>query len=318
MTCVRYSHSILKALTERLYVWRRLELLWIQRSATSYTDLDLDDVIRYCSLPKALNKADRRLDGSHAIGIAIPGYRVQGVIGKGGQGTVYLCQEVESQSVCAIKVCNRPDEREYQNLKSLQQLQHPNIVRLFDCILEPFAIVMEYVHGQSLKEVMQTSEDGEGRKLDLELIKLIGSQMLDALSALHRMAITHRDLKPSNILCTFSHNQTIEKVTLIDFGASRHDNFDVTMTNTGQFVGTWQYFSPEQCRGDAQLDARVDVWSAGVVIYEMAAGKNPFFSLNVLELFNAVRRKRFVVIVTCDVAMNLFLKTALKKDPQDR
>ncbi|EKX44942.1 hypothetical protein GUITHDRAFT_59839, partial [Guillardia theta CCMP2712] len=247
----------------------------------------------------------------------IPGFDVLGLIGRGGQGIVYLAQAEGSQSKFAVKVCNRPDEREYQNLKTLQQLQHPNIVKMFDCLVEPFAIVMEFVEGQSLKEIMQTSEDGECRQLGEEMVQTIGGQMLEGLSLLHRMGIIHRDLKPSNIMCSFPHADVC-RVVLIDFGSSKHQDYNETLTRTGQFVGTWQYFSPEQCRGDPQLDARVDVWSAGVVLYEMAAGRNPFYSHDVLELFTAVRRQPFQQIPGCGAAMNIFLKTALKKDPRDR
>ncbi|EKX33224.1 hypothetical protein GUITHDRAFT_81647, partial [Guillardia theta CCMP2712] len=221
-----------------------------------------------------------RSDRPDISSVRIPGFKVHAVIGRGGQGSVYLCQrEQGSLAMFAVKVCDKPDEREYQNLKTLEQLRHPNIVKVFECLLQPFAIVMEFVEGESLKDLIETSEEGEGRRLTRDVVYEIGSQLLLGLCALHKLSILHRDLKPSNIICTFSGND-IQRVTLIDFGASKHENLDHTMTYTGNYIGTLHYFSPEQCRGDSQLDARVDVWSAGVVIYEMTAGKKPFFSHN--------------------------------------
>ncbi len=150
---------------------------------------------------------------------------------------------------------------------------HPNIVAIYDFAVHegnPY-LAMEYVEGRNLGQVLSQS----GRFSSTDAVVVMG-QVLDALGCAHGLGVVHRDVKPANILV-----QSDQRVKMTDFGISRLDMS--ALTQAGSIIGTPSYMSPEQCRGEA-VDARSDLFSVGVVLYELLSGSRPFTGRNMTEV----------------------------------
>lgn len=211
-------------------------------------------------------------------------YRLGQLIGRGGMAEVYVALDNRLGRTVAIKIM-RADlandkiflSRFRREAHSVAQMNNPNIVNIYDSGEETITLengqvehlpylVMEYVHGQPLRDIIKAN--GPLSQRDTEHV-MIG--LLSALEYSHRMGIIHRDIKPGNIMIS---EQGVVKV--MDFGIARAlDDSATTMTQSQGVVGTAQYLSPEQARG-ANLDMRSDIYSAGCVLYEMLTGKPPF------------------------------------------
>jgi serine/threonine protein kinase len=215
-------------------------------------------------------------------------YEILGKLGAGGMAAVYRARHLAFSEVRAIKVVNNrlaDDEdflRRFRNEAVVaRRLQHPNAVRVDDLDMtedgRPF-IVMEYVEGQNLREVVRHQGP-----LSLRRSVVIARQVAAALAAAHELGIVHRDIKPDNILLTGSGESETAKV--LDFGIAKIKesalgDSGAVATRTGMVVGTPQYMSPEQAMGrrGSELDGRADLYSLGVVLYEMVTGRLPFES----------------------------------------
>jgi len=216
-------------------------------------------------------------------------YEILEKIGTGGMASVYRARHLAFGEIVAIKLVGPKLAHDADFLKRFRteavvtrKLQHPNAVRVEDLDStedgRPF-IVMEYVNGRSLREVIRT----EGA-LALPRAVAIARQACSALAAAHAIGITHRDIKPDNILLASSSGG--ERVKVLDFGIAKvkEGAFDTgegyTPTQTGMVMGTPQYISPEQAMGKrgAEVDGRSDLYSLGVVLYEMVTGRLPFSS----------------------------------------
>ncbi len=227
-------------------------------------------------------------------------YRVLYELGSGGMGSVWLARRADGQyqKTVAIKVVSitadpqiiHRFERERQ---ILADLDHPNIVRLLDGGTYEFAIgestkklpyvVMDYVEGKSLRAWLK----GRGALPVAEAVT-IARQICQGLHAAHRQGIIHRDIKPENIIVAESEQGT--HVKILDFGIAklRQADSSVTQTNLGAVVGTTAYMSPEQAAGAApdKIDERSDVYSLGMVLYEMLTGQVAFTGETFLEVIN--------------------------------
>jgi serine/threonine protein kinase len=224
-------------------------------------------------------------------GMVIRGkYEVLSKVGSGGMASVYKARHVAFGEVVALKLvgtrlASDPDflKRFRNEAVVTRRLQHPNAVRVEDLDAtedgRPF-IVMEYVDGRSLRELVRA----EGPQ-PLSRAVSVTRQVCSALAAAHALGITHRDIKPDNILLGRGPDGA-EHVKVLDFGiakvreASEGVGEGYTPTRTGMIVGTPQYISPEQAmgkRGD-EVDGRADLYSLGVVLYEMVTGRLPFQS----------------------------------------
>ncbi|MBQ1427525.1 MAG: Stk1 family PASTA domain-containing Ser/Thr kinase, partial [Aeriscardovia sp.] len=211
-------------------------------------------------------------------------YTVGPVIGHGGMAEVHIGTDTRLGRQVAIKIL-RPNlandqvflARFRKEARSVAQLNNPNIVSIYDTGEEeaegpdgekekiPY-IIMEYVKGQTLREIIR--ENGALSPTDAGQI-IIG--ILNALEYSHKMGIIHRDIKPSNVMVS---EQGVVKV--MDFGIARAlDDSATTMTQSQGVVGTAQYLSPEQAKGE-NIDMRSDLYSAGCVLYEMLTGRPPF------------------------------------------
>lgn len=200
-------------------------------------------------------------------------YKILSKLGSGGMAEVYKAHCLILNRTVAIKVL-RPQfasneefvERFRREAQAAASLSHPNIVSIYDVGKdgEHYYIVMEYVSGTSLKEAIRRSGH-----LPPQKAARISWQILAALQHAHENGIVHRDIKPHNVMVTSD-----ERVKVTDFGIARALSAS-TLTETGTIIGTVNYFSPEQARGDA-VEAQSDIYSSGVVLYEMLTGTVPF------------------------------------------
>ena len=198
-------------------------------------------------------------------------FQVEALLGRGGMGEVYKAFDPTLQRTVAVKTV-RPDidrpeylARLMREAQACARLSHPNIVTVFEAgqIDGIVYIAMEYLQGENLSQVL------ERKDLSFEGKIRILAQVLEALHHAHGLDVVHRDIKPSNI-----HIQSDGSVKLVDFGLARMMQAD-TLTASGNVLGTPHYASPEQLKGD-EIDRRTDIYSTGVMAYEMLSGRRPF------------------------------------------
>jgi eukaryotic-like serine/threonine-protein kinase len=199
-------------------------------------------------------------------------YRIQRKLGAGGMADVYLAEDQELGRRVAIKILNDRHanddqfiERFRREAKNAAALNHPSIVSIYDRgeAEDTYYIAMEFLDGRTLKELI-VSRGAAPVNVAIEYAR----QILSALRFAHRHGIVHRDIKPHNVLV-----DSEGRVKVTDFGIARAGTSQ--MTETGSIVGTAQYLSPEQARG-GEIDPRSDLYSLGVVLYELLTGKTPF------------------------------------------
>lgn len=225
------------------------------------------------------DSGDRPRSGADAATDLEPGtlfanrYEIVTLLGKGGMGAVYKAQDLELERVVALKVIRRelsdnPEilQRFKQELILARQITDRNIIRIFDLGESDRTrfISMEYVEGQTLNEILR-----ERGKLEIGEAVEIMEQVAAGLAAAHREGIIHRDLKPDNIM-----RDLHGRVVIMDFGLARTLAGD-GMTRTGTMLGTLEYMSPEQAHG-RELKPSSDVFTAGLILYEMLSGYRPF------------------------------------------
>ena len=212
----------------------------------------------------------------------LPGYQVLGKLGKGAMATVYKAKQISLDRTVAVKILPRKMsestefvDRFYKEGRAAARLAHNNIVQAIDVGSTPDGLhyfTMEYIEGQTLYDIMQPAPVGQGRHFAEEEALDIGIQMADALAHAHRRGLIHRDVKPKNILLT---PQGVAKLT--DLGLARAtDDKDAANSEAGKAYGTPYYISPEQIRGDVDIDFRADVYSLGATMYHLITGKPPF------------------------------------------
>src|SRR5438132_826370 len=220
-------------------------------------------------------------------------YEISSPIGAGGMGEVYRARDTRLGREVAIKVLPQELSRDAQRLarfereaRSSSALNHPNIITIHDFSSTDGEswLVMELIRGESLREVISRGP------LPLKKLLAIGSGIADGLAAAHAAGLVHRDLKPENVMITPEGTAKI-----LDFGLAK--NFaipemtntptDVQVSRAGIVLGTATYMSPEQARGE-EVDFRTDQFSLGLILYEMATGKNPFRRATPVETLAAI------------------------------
>lgn len=197
-------------------------------------------------------------------------YRVDAKLGEGGMGVVYRAHDNLLDRPVAIKTLTpalfgeEGARRLVREAQSAARLNHPNVVAIYDAVEEggQFAIVMELVEGQTLRELLP---------VPVSRLVEIAAQVLQGLEYAHAQGIVHRDIKPENIVVTADGT-----AKLMDFGLARSEGRS-RMTQTGMVVGTVAYLAPEQALG-GQVDGRSDLYALGAVLYEAVAGRAPFES----------------------------------------
>src|SRR5215469_16896879 len=208
------------------------------------------------------------------IGNVIGTYKIAEKIGEGGMGSVYKGVDLMLEREVAIKVlrpelARQPDivERFRAEAVTLAKLNHPNIATLFSFLRQgdDFFMVMEFVRGETLDSVLRRSGG-----MSVERAVPMFCQALEGIDHAHRLGIIHRDVKPANMMLTETGS-----IKVMDFGIARVLG-TARMTRQGNIIGTIEYMSPEQVRGQ-ETDARSDIYSLGVLLYEMLTGQIPFY-----------------------------------------
>ncbi|MEO8878871.1 MAG: serine/threonine-protein kinase [Gemmatimonadaceae bacterium] len=267
--------------------------------------------------------------GSDLVGsILADRYHVIRRIGEGGMGQVYLAEHVKMKRKSAVKVLHQgmvhdPDaiSRFNREASNASQIQHPNVAAIYDFGETPEGLIylaMEFVDGEPLTKIIERHG-----ALTAARAADIGQQVASALEAAHDMGIIHRDLKPDNIMIARGRaGEDIAKV--VDFGiAKAMEADDQKVTKTGLAIGTPEYMSPEQLGGD-QLDSRTDIYSLGLVTFNMLTGQLPFPSVVSREalIMRLTEKPRTLAEIRNDVVWPAELQTvmdkALANHPADR
>ena len=226
---------------------------------------------------------DRIYPMSFSAGERLGPYEILAPIGAGGMGEVWKARDTRLDRIVAIKTSKAQfSERFEREAKAVAALNHPNICQLYD--VGPNYIVMEFVEGEAL---LSKSKPGP---LPLDKALEYAGQIAAALDAAHSKRITHRDLKPANILVTK------QGVKLLDFGLAKFEKpvvgpddatLTIGLTQQGAIMGTLHYMSPEQVQGH-EADPRSDIFSFGLVLYEMLTGKRAFDGATAASIMGAI------------------------------
>ncbi|RLP08198.1 Stk1 family PASTA domain-containing Ser/Thr kinase [Propionibacterium australiense] len=254
-------------------------------------------------------------------------YELQEIIGRGGMAEVWRARDLRLDRDVAIKrlrvdLATDPtfQARFGREAQSAAGLNHPNIVSVYDTggqtdeasgVVVPY-IVMELVSGRTLREMLR-----EGRTIGPVAALAYAQGVLDALDYSHQHGIIHRDIKPANVMIT-----PTGQVKVMDFGIARAvADTSATMTQTAAVIGTAQYLSPEQARGET-VDSRSDIYSAGCLLYELLTGRPPFTGDSPVAVAYQHVRETAVLPSTLSPkvtpAIDAITMTALSKNPNDR
>ena len=225
------------------------------------------------------------------VGEDFRGYVVERLLGKGGLGVVYLVRHAMLDTLYALKIMypevaqtnSNYIKRFLREAKIATRIRHPNLVAVHDCGFDPiksvYYLVMDYVTGGDLRQALAFSGQFEPAKA-VEVV----AQVARALDAAQKFNVVHRDIKPENIML-----QQDGTVKLVDLGIAKASNLGESLKTTAESVfGTPTYVSPEQALSAADVDARADIYSLGIVLFEMVAGRPPFSGKNAPQILAQV------------------------------
>ncbi len=260
------------------------------------------------------------------VGVTLDGrFLVEELIGSGGMSNVYRATQLRVNRDVAIKTLkvhvDQPVYRErfQREVDLLCTLSHPNIVTVYDCLLGPDGqpcVVMDYLRGRSLEQLL--IEEGP---LSTDRFATIFVQVLSALEHAHKKGVIHRDIKPGNIVML---DRETDFIKVVDFGLAKFNQESRRLTHTGELWGSPPYMSPEQCMGKPDSE-RSDIYSVGIVMYEMLTGKDPYHhATSIFELIQchvnrpppAIREINPLINVPTKLEEILF--KALAKDSESR
>jgi serine/threonine protein kinase/tetratricopeptide (TPR) repeat protein len=252
------------------------------------------------------------------IGRAVSHYEVLKALGAGGMGVLYEATDTQLGRTVALKFLPPQwgldadfKERFLREARAAAALDHPNVCAIYEAGETDegqLFIAMAYYHGETVKEMI-----GRG-PLEVEEVFDLAEQAASGLAAAHRAGLVHRDIKPANLMVTEG-----GVLKILDFGLAKTG--EEGLTDSGMVLGTPAYMSPEQTRGE-EVDARTDLWSLGVVLYEMLTGQRPFRGGSHTAVIHAIRREepRLPSKLRADVPTDLeqTVLRLLSKDPEER
>jgi tetratricopeptide (TPR) repeat protein len=237
------------------------------------------DTFRWCPTDGTALHAESR-PSSPGSRLLFDRYRLDRLLGEGGMAKVFLAIDEEDGSRWAAKILDRrwasdgdSVARFFREARTSERVTHPGIVRVVRCGTTPDglpALVMELLEGEDLEAVM-----GRGEPLALPEAIRVALEASRTLEAAHAAGIVHRDIKPSNLFLCRTEDGSPPAVKLLDFGVARLQG-DPRLTTVGQILGTPYYMSPEQARGQDDLDARSDLYSLGATLFHLVCGRPPF------------------------------------------
>src|SRR5579883_334643 len=247
-------------------------------------------------------------------------YRILKLLGRGGMGVVFQAEDTHLQRIVALKVVppefaanSMARERFLREARACAQLKSDHVVTIYQVGQDrdiPF-LAMEFLQGQTLEDRL------EGERLPLREVLRIGREIAAGLAAAHERGLIHRDIKPSNIWL----ESPTGRVKLLDFGLARATGSRSDLTQTGRIVGTPEFMSPEQGRGE-ELDVRSDLFSLGAVLYALYTGERPFQGPSVMAVLTAlaVKTPRPIHELNANVPPPLvtLIECLLEKNPADR
>jgi eukaryotic-like serine/threonine-protein kinase len=252
-------------------------------------------------------------------------YELEGIVGRGGMAEVFRARDIRLDRIVAVKTLRDDLARDQtfqarfrREAQSAASLNHPSIVAVYDTGEDmvggtpvPY-IVMEYVDGRTLRDLLR-----DDRRLLPERAAEITDGVLRALDYSHRNGIVHRDIKPGNVMLTRD-----GQIKVMDFGIARAvSDAQATMTQTAQVIGTAQYLSPEQARGE-RVDARSDLYSSGCLLYELLVGRPPFTGDSPVAIAYQHVREEPIPPSRIDPEVpawaDAIVLKAMQKDPNDR
>ena len=252
-------------------------------------------------------------------------FRINSRIARGGMGMVYLARKVDSGDLFAVKVLHRDmvleprmRERFLNEAHAAKRIDHPAVVKTFEVgetVTEEIFIAMEYVDGPPLRRLLRNGSLDSGRVI------ILSAAIAQGLAAAHASGVIHRDLKPENVLIPRSLKaDSVAKI--VDFGIARIIDAP-RITTTRHVIGTPQYISPEQAMGEP-VDLKTDVYSLGVMMYEMLTGALPFHDKDPDKLLRKHIKSRPVPIhklsipIVVDPALEDLVMECLEKSPKAR
>jgi serine/threonine protein kinase len=253
------------------------------------------------------------------IGKSLLNYEIKSELGRGGMAIVYLAEHNLTGEKVAVKVLNADlvmneniRKRFVSEARNLARMSHRNIIKVRDLVEdgETVAFIMDRVHGQTLKDLLESN----GKLFDSQ-IRDVFLQLLDALSYVHQYGLVHRDVKPSNFMLDYQNN-----LSLMDFGIAKimdASSAEYTSTGTGAQLGTPMYMSPEQVAETRNVTFSSDIYSSGVLLWQMVTGKKPYdvHSTSNFQLQTKIVNEPLSLTHT---KWDQIIQKATQKDPQNR